>query len=98
MAGIPAGGNGNAVVRRKRGMTYSMGNFCIELNFPYASASAHEYDIWDASQMVDPDPAPQLAIFPLVRPGPKARHLVEEENDSSSSSSSRQEMKGVKSK
>ncbi|CZT43911.1 uncharacterized protein RSE6_04016 [Rhynchosporium secalis] len=77
MAGIPAGGNGNAVVRRKRGMTYSMGNFCIELNFPSASASAsasaHEYDIWDAYQMVDPDPAPQLAIFPLVRPGPKAR-------------------------
>lgn len=26
MAGIPAGGNGNAMVGRKRGMTYSMGN------------------------------------------------------------------------
>ena len=26
MAGIPAGGNGNGEVRRKRGMTYSMGN------------------------------------------------------------------------
>lgn len=31
MAGIPAGGNGNGEVRRKRGMTYSMGNVRIHI-------------------------------------------------------------------